>query len=365
MLFAWLYRLRRIRAPGSAALPRGAAAALLTVAVASASTWGGCNHLGVDPDDTDSDPEQTTLAFADPGTLELKPTQVVDIEILTDGSENVTLLLLGDALDASLQDAVVRSSSKGRAIATLTAPSQPTAFVVRAQIASEAFVELHVAVSEQGFTTLRIVPKYDGKRSLDGWSADVVVAGQCDTLLATYPEDPVGALHVEANKQVPLELGSVPVGPQLALAVHSGSLVAGCVNFAATKPGDTEEIEVVVLDRPMALGDAELEILLELAPDPEAYGTLIEESGKVVASCSRPWRPRVWRGSASRESSTPRWPRVSETSTPTRTARRSQAAPPAWRRSVRNPAEARWRGCSWAPPTNLRSLLSSSFPSGV
>lgn len=283
MFLAWLYRPRGLRGPASA--PGWLLASLLAVAPAAAI---GCGGQGVDTFDSDTEPEQTPLAFADPGTLELKPTQVVEIEILTDRAEDVTLLLLGDALDASLQQAVVRASGDGHAFATLTAPSQPTTFVVRAQIGSESFAELHVAVSEQGFTTLRITPKYQGTRELEGWSADVVVGGQCATLLATYPQDPVGALHIDGTSQDVLELGSVPVGPQLALAVQSGSLVAGCVTFAASNPGGTEDVEVAVLDRPMALGDAKLDIQLDFEPEPTAYGELVESSGRLVADVAFP-----------------------------------------------------------------------------
>ncbi|NUP07326.1 MAG: hypothetical protein HOW73_14845 [Polyangiaceae bacterium] len=233
-------------------------------------------------------PEGTPLEFKETETLELAPREVATVRLRTDANETVALLLLGDALDASLDSTSVRANDSGDASVELTAPTQPTTFVLRAQIDGEASAELHVAVSEQGFTTMKIVPTYQGKRSLDSWSADVLVGGDCESILAGYPADPVGALHVESEQKKDLELESVPVGPQLAVAVRSGSLAAGCVPFAATKPDGKEEVAVTMLDRPMLLTAAELNLRLEFLPDPMSYAVLVQAAGTALADAAFP-----------------------------------------------------------------------------
>lgn len=238
----------------------------------------------------DTDPEEEAfVAFDSTGTLELRPKEVVTLELTTNPDATVTLLLLGDTLDASLEKAVVRADGEGRVSIDLTAPSQPTTFVARAKVGDEASAELHIAVSELGFATLKIVPVYDGSRSLEDWSADVVVAGDCAAILAAYPEGPVGALHAEGSSSASLMLPSVPVGPELAVAVRSGSLAAGCVPFTATVPDAEAEVTVTLLDRPVSLGETELEVSLDYVPqDPTGYGQMVTAAGKVVADVAFP-----------------------------------------------------------------------------
>ena len=269
MSYAWLSR---------GVLPRVLALLLL----------GGCGGATIPDDVPDDPPTEITLEFEDPTTLELAPSEQVSVSLLTQTGERVSILMLGDALDASLESASVQADADGVATVQLTAPSQPTTFVLRAQVGSDASAELHVAVSELGFVTLDLVPVYEGERELSLWSADVVVGGDCGAILAGYPTDPVGALHVSASQVDDLQVGSVPVGPQLAVAIRSEQLAAGCVVFQATKPDSVELVSVTLLDRPMILGDAELDVSLEYTPDPTSYGIVVERSSKTLADVAFP-----------------------------------------------------------------------------
>lgn len=261
---------------------------LLSGALLYALASTGCSSFQEGDGPPDPTPESTLLEFDDAGTLELAPREVTTLELRADSNATITLLLLGDAGDASISQATVRADASGVASVDLTAPSKPTTFVVRAQVGADASATLQVAVSEQGFTTLNIVPVYDGARALDSWSADILVGGDCGTILANYPASPVGALHVSVPNIGDVTIDSVPVGPQLAIAVRSESLAAGCISFTATKPEGTEEVMVTILDRAVLLGEAELEVSLDYAPEPVGYAQLIEKAGREVADLAFP-----------------------------------------------------------------------------
>ncbi len=252
--------------------------ALVCVALLAPSALVACNDRAVGPNELPEPGDDPSVSFSTTGTLELLPAEVRAIEVVTEPNANVKLLLLGDAFDASLDAAEITADAQGRAEVELRAPTQPAAFVLRAQVGNKAYAELHVAVSEFGFATVRVVPSYEGNRELAEWSADILVGQTCDVALASYPEDPVGALHGEAASDAKPIITSVPVGPALAVAVRSGSLAAGCVSFTAQKPDSTEEVVVTVLDRPMLLDGVELAVSLDFTPTGESYGPLLERS---------------------------------------------------------------------------------------
>lgn len=231
--------------------------------------------------------ETIGLEFLEQETLELRPREVATLRIQTDGYADISILLLGNTLDASLPGAVVHAGGDGIASVELTAPSQPTTFVVRAQLGNDAADELHVSVSEQGFTTLKVVPSYNGKRSLDTYAADIVVGGSCEAILAGYPSMPVGGLHVDGSSST-LTIGSVPVGSPLAVAVRSGVLAAGCVTYTASTPETQEEVTINLLDRAIALDATELELILDYSPEAESYGAMVEDAAKLVADVAYP-----------------------------------------------------------------------------
>lgn len=249
----------------------------------------GCSAIDSVEDATIPSATLDGVAFESDDTLELSPSQKIAIQLTSTAGSKVSLLLLGDALDASLDESIVWADGAGSASVVLTAPSQPTTFILRAQLNDGSSDELVVAVSEQGFTTLRVLPSYKGQRALDGsWSSDVVVGGDCPTLLSSYPDGPIGALHVDSQKGSQPTIGSVPVGPTLAVAVRSGLLVQGCVTYVATKPDGLEEVAVEAFDNPMVLTSAKLEVTLGFVPDEASFGPMIKAASDVVADVSFP-----------------------------------------------------------------------------
>jgi hypothetical protein len=241
-------------------------------------------------DDADAEGE-TSVRFVHDGTLELKPSEIVTIEIETSPGEDVGVLFLGDALDASLDRSTARADEGGRASVALRAPSQPSTFRIRAQV-GELAAELPVAVSEIGFADLRVIPKYQGKRSVDeGWVANVVVGSTCSEVLALLPSDPPGALRttVDDPSEQPV-VESVPVGPNVAVSIRSGAVVAGCSTLTLKTPGAVEETVVEVFDRPMELENAELDLKLglEAASDPGSYTATIDAGVELLASSAFP-----------------------------------------------------------------------------
>lgn len=276
--FEWLNSVRRRPTPLSKLL-------VLTGTLALGAP--GCAADDASDGGGDTPIETAGLEFLEEDTLELRPKEVATLRIQTDSYADVSILLLGNTLDASLPSAIIHAGKDGLATVELTAPSQPTTFVVRAQLGNDAADELHVSVSEQGFTTLKVMPSYNGKRSLDSYAADVVVGGSCDAILAGYPTVPVGGLHVDGSSST-LAINSVPVGSPLAVAVRSGVLAAGCVTYTAATPESQEQVSITLLDRPIALDETELELTLDYTPDGESYAGMVKDAGKIVADAAYP-----------------------------------------------------------------------------
>ncbi len=254
----------------------------------------GCANDGRPYDDAPVDgPFESSVRFLHEGTLELKPLEVVSVEIVTAPNATLGVLLLGDASNASLDRATVQADEAGRAVVTLTAPSQPAVFRLRAQLGNLS-AELPVAVSETGFADLRVVPVYVGNREIEGWIADVVVGSSCELVLSALPADPGGFRVTSAASAVPV-VPSVPVGPKIVAAVHWGDastvIAAGCVQITLPKPGVVAEALVDVLDRPMALADAELDATLSFSPELGGYASMLDAGSSLLAVSAFPAEP--------------------------------------------------------------------------
>lgn len=271
-----------------AVLRRARRAASLVAVLAAASTVAACGGLDTANigGEGGGEPGGASVRFTHDGTLELKPRQAAQVGL--EASPNVTIgvLLLGDPLDASLEHSSVQADETGLAFVGLTAPSQPATFRLRAQL-GELSAELPVSVSELGFSDLRVVPAYAGDREIDGWVADVVVGSTCDEVLAKLPAHPGGLRASSSASSAPV-VESVPVGPKVVAALHAGSLAAGCAELTLDSPGKVVEVVVNVLDTPMALDEAELDVALEFTPDPTGYQALLVAGATVVADTAFP-----------------------------------------------------------------------------
>ncbi|HTJ84012.1 MAG TPA: hypothetical protein VL400_19970 [Polyangiaceae bacterium] len=267
-------------------LLRGVALALATSLAAVAV---GCQSADGDIFSADGDgTEKTSVRFTHDGVLELSPGETVTVDIETKGGATVGVLLLGDAFDAALDRTSVRADSNGHASVELRAPTQPSTFRLRAQVGDVASAELSVAVSDSGFGSVRVLPKYEGNRVLDGWVASVTVGTSCDSVLGGFPVDPPGALTTEASVGTQPIVNSVPVGPSIAVAIRSGALVAGCTTTTLDTPSKTVDVDVDVLNRPMVLGDAVLDVTLGFSTDDPGYTSLVAAGTDLVAGTAFP-----------------------------------------------------------------------------
>jgi hypothetical protein len=250
----------------------------------------GCGHnadVVLPPDDPPDAGVDGSISFENEETLLLAPGETVDIGVVTTpaAAYSVSFYLAGDGLDASLdQSQVVTDPSSGKAKVKLRAPNSATNFVVRATIKDGPAADLAVSVSDQGFGTLQITPVYGGKRALDQWLGRVVSGTTCEALAETFPDDPEGALIGSADPEEPLVITGAPVGPNLTVFVRAGHYMWGCRDEADLVAGETTPLEVNIVNKPIVLDEAHLDIELDFAPDPVPWQTIVDDGKALLMS---------------------------------------------------------------------------------
>jgi len=213
------------------------------------------------------------VVFADASPLSVAPGQAVRLAVRTDppGPYDVTFLLLGDSLDASLDRGTTPTDpTSGDAAVTLLAPSKAASFKVRAAVGSnvagapgaQASAEIVIRVSELGIGALRVLPDYQGSRKITTWRAAVLPQAKCEDFAP--PDDPEGADIVDAPVDEDLIIEDAMVGPNLAVIVRSEHKVWGCADTTLSHAGEFKEITVPVLDRAVDLSTADLDLALTL-----------------------------------------------------------------------------------------------------
>jgi len=128
-------------------------------------------------------PDTASLAFDDPGTLTLAwgASQALTVTATPAMAYRVGFSLVGvfdSAFDGSLDSAVILTDPGGHGKVTLHAPSQSTTFRVRASLLDAngvpvASAERSVSVSQQGFGSVQVAPKYLGHRTITTWTASI------------------------------------------------------------------------------------------------------------------------------------------------------------------------------------------------
>lgn len=220
-----------------------------------------------------------SIAFTSEGPVKLEPGQLLSLTVVTTppADYEVNFRLIGESLDASLSLARGVADAKGAVNFALRAPTQATTFAVRASIKDGPSADLLILVSEQGFSTLHVIPNYEGGRAVDSWVAHAAPGVTCASLADTLPDDPEGALGVVGTAEKPLFLTDAPVGPYFAVVVRAGRFAWGCSDLTDLTPGTIREVEVHVINKPLDTTVNTLGLVLELTPEPSGWAKLLDE----------------------------------------------------------------------------------------
>lgn len=177
---------------------------------------------------------------------------------------SISVWLEGDYLDASLSHDQLTAEG-GRAAIILHAPSAPATFALRAKLRSGATARIDVAVSANGYGSVRIVSKYAGARLAPSIIGSVFLKSSCADLARLPLMD--GAPMMTGTLTGPLNIPSVPAGSHVAVLVRIAHYATGCVDVDTLVPSVVRELPVTIEDLPMALDKTNLDSLFTLEPD--------------------------------------------------------------------------------------------------
>lgn len=244
---------------------------------------GGARSGVAGADNGGSEPHPTTLVFVPWEGIELKPkmTRQLTVQATPVGPFRIRFALEGGD-DAVLDASEVETDAEGFARVTLTAPSKPSTFNVRASSTSAAQVKLGVSVSASGFTTLRVQPSYSGQRRITEWTASTRAGARCSDLEGNPPPD--GDRTAKAKPDERLVISKVPVNVDLAVTVRAGHYIGGCVNVPALSEVEGNQVLVYTSDRPLNLGAPGLLLSLGASDPHPAFAQLISESATLAES---------------------------------------------------------------------------------
>jgi hypothetical protein len=250
---------------------------------------GGASAGGAGADNGGSKPYPSALTFVPDESLELKPKQVKELTVQTIPPGPFLIRFGfegGDAADAVLDVSEVEADADGIAHVTLVAPSQPSAFNVRAAsivgTVVKAQVKLGVSVSATGLTSLRVRPSYSGQRTVSEWTATVSWRSgvSCNDLAGNPPPDGERVRTVELG--APLEISEVPVDLPLVVTVRAGHYIGGCLNVPALSEGDGNQVLVYASDRPLNLDATELSLSLGATDAHPEFDKLLQASASAA-----------------------------------------------------------------------------------
>jgi hypothetical protein len=220
-----------------------------------------------------------SLRFVPEETLQLEPgeTEALSVEVTPPGFHSVEFALIAEDADAAfdgfLADVRVVTGGAGDARTSLTAPSQPALFVVRASTRGGATAERVVSVSSQGFVSVVAEPRYSGERDVPEWTASARVGRTCSEVSDPWTD---GALTVSSDTAPLLE--DVPVGPPVAIVVRAGRYASGCATAVALQAGERARLVVDVVDRPIQLDEGALTLTLDVEERTEAFVGLLGDA---------------------------------------------------------------------------------------
>ncbi len=257
----------------------GAAFALLTACSASSSE----DDAGKGGPDVPAS-EATSLTFVPATTVALAPRETRSVNVVAgppEGNYTVRFALVPENPDEEPNDASLDRSEGitdeyGIASVVITAPSKPTTLTLRASIGDKVDALLAISVSDEGFGTIIVDPKYAGSRTVDSWVASIRVGSTCADLTGFPPPD--GALSAETSANNKPSISSVPVGVVTAVSVRAGKFAYGCTNLKDLTTDETRTLTVDVADRPMALEEGTLGLSLTFDTSTKEWTTHLESA---------------------------------------------------------------------------------------
>jgi hypothetical protein len=219
-----------------------------------------------DEDDGDDGTPREAIAFdAVMVPVRLAPLEQrrIPVVVAPPGAREVRFALLaganGEPNGALLDRDVVSTDEEGRAEVILTAPSAPTAFVLRATMGS-ASTSVDVEISASNEVKLRVEPSYDSDRDSDRdpkfWSVSVFSGVTCETL----PETTATAeRYAEGEFPLAITVEAVPVG-SVAVVARAEHFIEGCATLNEVLEGANNRLLVPMNDRPIQLQSSKLEL---------------------------------------------------------------------------------------------------------
>jgi len=244
----------------------------------------GCSSSEAEGRATLGEPEatgpMTSLSFESSAglALALREERVLSVVIDPPRHQEVNFVLLGDPLDATLDQTVVVTDSEGRATVTLRGPNQATSFRVRSWIMRGPADELSVEAVGDGYAPVEILPIYKGTRLITSWQASIVARATCADISPLLPSKLPEAISSSALASEALIVQDAPVGPSLAVTVRAGEFAWGCTDAHDLVVGETMKVKVNVIDKPIEIGATNLDVTFDLKPDPKAFGPMLEST---------------------------------------------------------------------------------------
>jgi hypothetical protein len=238
----------------------------------------------------------TSLVFDDDSPLTLAPgaTQALYVTATPPMPYGVAFTLIGPSGDAALDQSTVFTGEDGSGLVTLYAPTEAATFVVHAALLDEGgaptqtTADRAVAVSQQGFGSVSVVPLYAGTRDVTTWTAGVVANRHCADVAADLPGEPPGAITATAPAGSDPVVDDAPVGTNLAVTVRAGYFAWGCADTGALMAGSTLSVPVTVVDVALDFTDADVALVFDYTPDPGAYAGLLDDTVSTLVDAFMP-----------------------------------------------------------------------------
>lgn len=247
------------------ALASPVAMSLVMCGCGSASDYDGFTQDASTADLQDSPESSLTLTPSSLITLVPGDSIKVLVELIPARQRLVRFALVGESLDAFLDETEKYTDEQGQTFVILTAPKSACSFRLRASVDTVTNAEVPVSVSSDGFAGLKVLPVYKGIRKTPVWTASASPNISCGNIVGQIPTD--GPLMSTAPDGKPVVLKGLPVGPPVAVVLRAEKSVAGCVDVPALAANEKRDLTVKVSDIPPAIEATKLDVTVDLQPD--------------------------------------------------------------------------------------------------